>query len=51
MIRRGPCRSMMRPTGTPASAETTSAAENAADTATEDQPVSAVMAGASTGNV
>ena len=41
---------MTRPTGTPATAETTRAPENAAFTPTDDQPVSALMIGAKTGN-
>ena len=49
MTSRGPRRSMTRPIGTPTSAETTSAAENAEVTAIEDQPVSALIRGASTG--
>jgi hypothetical protein len=46
---RGPYRSSSRPTGTPASADSTSAAENAAVMVGTDQPVSAPIAGASTG--
>lgn len=49
MTSRGPRRSMTRPTGTPTSAETTNAAENTEVTATVDQPVSALIRGASTG--
>ena len=50
MIRRGPKRSSQRPAGIPTSADTTRPAENAAVTAAIDQPVSAAMLGASTGN-
>ena len=49
MTRRGPCRSMKRPTGTPANADTARATENAEVTATGDQPVSALIRGARTG--
>lgn len=46
---RGPRRSRMRPTGIPAMAEVSSAAENAAVAALVDQPVSAVRCGSRTG--
>lgn len=51
ITRRGPCRSINRPTGTPAKAETTNAEEKAAVTISDDQPVSALINGASTGKV
>ena len=46
---RGPMRSRSRPTGTPATADTTRPIEKPAVTAGIDQPVSALMDGASTG--
>ena len=49
MTVRGPRWSRTRPTGMPATAETTRAAENAAVVASADQPVSAVMAGVEDG--
>ena len=50
ITRRGPIRSNHCPTGTPTSADTTRPAENAPVTAGTDQPVSAAIAGARTGN-
>ena len=47
---RGPCRSSHRPTGTPTAAATSRLAENAAATALRDQPVSALIVSATTGN-
>jgi hypothetical protein len=47
---RGPCRSNHRPTATPPTADTTRPAENPATTAGADQPVSAPILPASTGN-
>ena len=49
ITRRGPQRSSQRPTGIPASAETTRPAENAAVAAVADQPVSAVIEAKATG--
>jgi hypothetical protein len=46
---RGPTRSRSRPTGTPATADTTRPIEKPAVTAGMDQPVSALMDGARTG--
>ena len=50
MTGRGPKRSSQRPAGIPTSADTTRPAENAAVTEAIDQPLSAAMLGASTGN-
>ena len=47
---RGPCRSIHRPTPTPATAETTRPAENAAVNVGGDQPVAALIRPDSTGN-
>ncbi len=47
---RGPYRSSQRPTGMPTSAAVSCPAENAAVTAGIDQPVVALIEGASTGN-
>jgi hypothetical protein len=46
---RGPTRSTSRPTGTPATADTTRPIEKPAVTAGMDHPVSALMDGARTG--
>ena len=47
---RGPCRSIHRPTPTPATADTTRPAENAAVNVGGDQPVAALIRPDSTGN-
>lgn len=49
ITRRGPARSSHRPIGIPASADTTSPAENAAVVTDADQPVSAVIDDSATG--